>query len=86
MDIDEAVDVPFSIEGYGIGFEDAWLTKDGGRIIWLSPEHRHRPSSALVMESAVVIRTTYDQLLMSGFKDQVRYPSGGPFVQYGQFL
>ena len=66
MDIDEAVDVPFSLEGYGIDFEDAWLTKDGERIIWFPPEHR--PSSALVTESAVVVRTTSNQLLMFGFK------------------
>ena len=49
MDRDEAVDVPFTIGGYGIGFENAWLTKDGERIIWLPPEHR--PSSLLVTES-----------------------------------
>ncbi|KAJ4108684.1 hypothetical protein NW768_012161 [Fusarium equiseti] len=65
---DEAVDVLFSIEGYGVGFGGAWLTKDGERIIWLPPEHR--PSSnVLVTESAVVIRSTSNQLLMFGFKD-----------------
>ncbi|CAG7565872.1 unnamed protein product [Fusarium equiseti] len=65
--VDEAVDVSFSIEGYGIGFEDAWLTKEGKRLIWLPTEYR--PRSVIVTGSVVVIRTTSDQLLMFGFKD-----------------
>ncbi|KAH7194010.1 WD40-repeat-containing domain protein [Fusarium flagelliforme] len=67
IEVDETVDVSFSIEGYGIGFEDAWLTREGEKLIWLPPGYR--PSSALVMGSVVIIRTTSDQLLMFGFKD-----------------
>jgi len=69
IEVDEAADVPFSIEGYGIGFQDAWLTKEGERLIWLPPEYR--PSSALVTGSVVIIRTTSDQLLMFSFKGRL---------------
>ncbi|CAF3585149.1 hypothetical protein QX201_007724 [Fusarium graminearum] len=64
----EAVDVSFAVEGYGTGFDGAWLTKDGERFIWLPPEHR--PSSnALIADGVVMIRNTSDQLLVFGFND-----------------
>ncbi|KAM5361586.1 hypothetical protein ACJA88_014410 [Fusarium oxysporum] len=67
-DQNEPSNVPFAIQGYGIGFHGTWLTKDGERIVWLPPEHR--PSSnALVTDSVVVIRNSSDQLIMFGFDD-----------------
>ncbi|KAF5574202.1 hypothetical protein FPCIR_13699 [Fusarium pseudocircinatum] len=33
-DQNEPGNIPFTIEGYGVGFDGAWLTKDGERIVW----------------------------------------------------
>ncbi|KAF5585063.1 heterokaryon incompatibility protein het-E-1 [Fusarium pseudoanthophilum] len=62
----EPSDIPFTIQGYGIGFDGAWLTKDGERIVWLPPEHRPSPR-ALVMDSVVAIRNSSDELSMFCF-------------------
>lgn len=67
-DQNEPSDIPFTIQGYGIDFDGAWLTKDGERIVWLPPEHR--PSSALVMDSVIAIRNSSDQLMMFSFRNQ----------------
>ncbi|KAF5700770.1 het-E-1 heterokaryon incompatibility protein [Fusarium globosum] len=66
-DQNEPSDIPFTIQGYGIDFDGAWLTKDGERIVWLPPEHR--PSSALVMDSVIAIRNSSDQLMMFSFRN-----------------
>ncbi|KAG5751181.1 hypothetical protein H9Q70_006193 [Fusarium xylarioides] len=65
-DQNESSNIPFTIQGYGIGFDEAWLTKDGERIVWLPPEHRPR-SKALVMDLVIAIRNSSNELIMFCF-------------------
>jgi WD40 repeat protein len=63
--------VPFVTQGYGIGFDVAWLTKDGERLVWLPPQYRPRydyEKHVLVSDSVVAIRSSSNQLLMFGFE------------------
>ncbi|KAL6922586.1 hypothetical protein FSST1_006612 [Fusarium sambucinum] len=62
--------VPFVTQGYGIGFDVSWLTKDGKRLVWLPPQYRPRydyEKHVLVSDSVVAIRNNSNQLLMFGF-------------------
>ncbi|CEI67695.1 Vegetative incompatibility protein HET-E-1 [Fusarium venenatum] len=64
--------VPFAAQGYGVGFDGAWLTKDGERLVWLPPHYRSSSDfqkHVLVSDSAVAIRSSSDQLLMFGFEN-----------------
>lgn len=64
--------VPFVTQGYGIGFDVAWLTKDGERLVWLPPQYRPRydyEKHVLVSDSVIAIRSSSNQLLMFGFEN-----------------
>lgn len=67
---EDVPDVPFAIQGYGVGFDDVWLTKDGKRFVWLPPEHR--PSSEnekpiFTADSVVATLNSSSQLSMYYF-------------------
>jgi WD40 repeat protein len=66
----DPIEVPFISQGYGIGFDGTWLTKDGERLVWLPPEHRQGlgfEQYALVAGSVVAIRNSSNQLSMYHF-------------------
>ncbi|KAF4345634.1 vegetatible incompatibility het-E-1 [Fusarium beomiforme] len=64
--------VPYAIQGYGIGFNGAWLTKHGERFLWLPPEYRPNLKvwkTVLVADSVITIRDSSNRLSMYHFMD-----------------